>query len=87
MRVLCDEKDTILGTVVDPNGYILTKWSELKGNLIVRTSDSNEYDATLVAAHRGTDLALLKVDAKNLKAGDPELQKAVHPEFRDGYEV
>jgi serine protease Do len=68
VRVLCDDKDTILGTVVDPEGYILTKWSELKGNLIVRTSDSNEYDATLVAAHRGTDLALLKVDAKNLKA-------------------
>jgi serine protease Do len=68
VRVLCDDKDTILGTVVDPNGYILTKWSELKGNLIVRTSDSNEYDATLVAAHRGTDLALLKVEAKNLKA-------------------
>jgi serine protease Do len=68
VRVLCDDKDTILGTVVDPDGYILTKWSELKGNLIVRTSDSNEYDATLVAAHRGTDLALLKVDAKNLKA-------------------
>jgi serine protease Do len=70
VRVLCDDKDTVLGTIVDPDGYILTKWSELKGNLIVRTSDSNEYDATLVAAHRGTDLALLKVDAKNLKAID-----------------
>lgn len=68
VRVLCDDKDTILGTIVGTDGYILTKWSELKGNLIVRTSDSNEYDATLVAAHRGTDLALLKVDAKNLKA-------------------
>lgn len=63
-----NDKESILGTVVDPDGYVLTKWSELKGSLIVRTADGNEYDATLVAAHRGTDLALLKVDATNLKA-------------------
>jgi serine protease Do len=69
VRVLCNDQETILGTIVDPDGYILTKLSELKSlTLVVRTSDSNEYDATVVAAHRGTDLALLKVDAKNLKA-------------------
>lgn len=68
VRVMCNNKDAVLGTVVDSDGYILTKLSELKGPLIVRTHDSNEFDATIVAAHKPTDLALLKVDAKGLKA-------------------
>src|SRR4051812_25441212 len=65
VRVRCDDKDTILGTVVYSDGYILTKWSELKGTVTVRFSDGTEYDAVTVGAHKETDLALLKVDAKN----------------------
>lgn len=68
VRIKCDDKDTILGTIVDADGYILTKLSELKGVLYVRLSDGSEYEATTVAAHRETDLALLKVDVKGLKA-------------------
>jgi len=68
VRVRCDDKDTVLGTVVYSDGYILTKWSELKGTVTVRFSDGTEYDAVTVGAHKETDLALLKVDAKNLKA-------------------
>lgn len=68
VRIKCDDKDTILGTIVDEAGYILTKASELKGNIWVRFSDGTEYEATAVAAHKETDLALLKVDVKGLKA-------------------
>jgi len=68
VRIKCDDKDTILGTVVDENGYILTKLSELRGAISVRLSDGSEYEATTVAAHKDTDLALIKVDVKGLRA-------------------
>ena len=68
VRIKCNDKDTILGTIVDAEGLILTKLSELKGVVYVRLPDGAEYEATTVAAHKDTDLALLKVDAKGLKA-------------------
>ena len=68
VRIKCDDKDAILGTIVDPDGFILTKLSELKGAVYVRLPDGSEYEATTVAAHKDTDLALLKVDVKGLKA-------------------
>jgi serine protease Do len=73
VRIRCDDKDAVLGTVVDPNGFILTKLSELKlsdpkAPIYVRLPDGSEYEGTAVAAHRETDLALLKVDVKGLKA-------------------
>jgi serine protease Do len=68
VRIKCDDKDAILGTVVDADGYILTKWSELRGTVYVRLPDGSEYEASTVAAHKETDLALLKVDVKGLKA-------------------
>jgi len=67
VRVKCNDKDAILGTVVDGDGYILTKLSELKGTVSVRLSDGSEYEASRVAEHKDTDLALLKVDVKGLK--------------------
>lgn len=67
VRVLADDKAVALGTVVSADGYVLTKASELRGSLVVRRGDGSEYDAKLVAAHKPTDLALLKIDAKGLK--------------------
>ena len=67
VRIKCDDKDCVLGTIVDANGYILTKLSELKGPVYVRFADGTEFEATTVAAHKDTDLALLKVDVKGLK--------------------
>lgn len=66
VRIKADNKDAILGTAVDANGVILTKLSELKGAtaLRVRLSDGSEHPAVLTAAHKPTDLALLKIDAK-----------------------
>jgi len=68
VRIKCDDKDAILGTIVDADGYILTKLSELRGTVYVRLPDGSEYEGTTVAAHKETDLALIKVDVKGLKA-------------------
>lgn len=67
VRVRCSEKDVALGTVVFADGFILTKASELTGPVSIRFPDGAEYDATVVGKHNNTDLALLKVDVKNLK--------------------
>jgi serine protease Do len=67
VRVRGDEKDIALGTIVFADGYVLTKASELHGALSVRFPDGTEYEAKLVGKHRPTDLALLKVDVKDLK--------------------
>jgi serine protease Do len=68
VRVRCDDKDASLGTVVFEDGYILTKASELRNGIIsVRFADGTEYEAEVVGRHRGTDLAMLRVDVKGLK--------------------
>lgn len=67
VRIKCNDKETVLGTVVDADGLILTKFSELKGALLAKLSDGSEYEATVVAAHKPTDLALLKIEKKGLK--------------------
>ncbi|HUR55723.1 MAG TPA: trypsin-like peptidase domain-containing protein, partial [Gemmataceae bacterium] len=66
IRVRCDDKDAALGTIVFADGYILTKASELKGAITARMKDGAEYEADVVAMHKETDLALLKVDVKGL---------------------
>lgn len=66
VRVRVDNKDAILGTVMDKDGYILTKGSELKGTVSVRLSDGSEYDAKTIGYHELTDLALLKIDTNDL---------------------
>ncbi len=69
VRVRADDRDIALGTVVFTDGFILTKASELRqGRLWVRLSDGSEYEAQIVGKHRETDLAMLKVEAKGLKA-------------------
>ena len=67
VQIRGDDKDIVLGTIVFSDGYILTKASELRGALSVRFSDGAEYEAKIVGKHRDTDLALLRVDAKDLK--------------------
>jgi len=66
VRVRCSNKDTILGTIVDKKGYILTKGSELKGPISIRLRDGSEYDAVYVGYHEPSDLALLKIDATDI---------------------
>lgn len=70
VRVLCDGQPSALGAIVDPEGFVLTKGSSLKGALVCRLVDGQELPATYVAYHPDTDLALLKVDAADLSPID-----------------
>jgi serine protease Do len=66
VRVLCDGKEVALGTVVGPDGWILTKASELKGKIVCRFSDQRQLEAETVGVDPRFDLAMLKVDAQDL---------------------
>jgi serine protease Do len=73
VRVLADGKEVALGTIVESDGWIITKWSEIeakKDKVSVRLKDGK----VLKAEVRGVkddkdgayDIAMLKVDAKGL---------------------
>jgi Do/DeqQ family serine protease len=56
------------GVIISADGYIVTNNHVIKGaeDISVKLNDNREFDAKLVAADPSTDLALLKIDAKNL---------------------
>ncbi len=57
------------GFILDKAGYILTNYHVIAGaqNIEVQTWDKHRYKAVLVGGDRDHDLALLKIDAPNLK--------------------
>jgi len=63
-----DGAQVALGTIIDPNGYVVTKASELRTSVACHLSDGRQLTATLVAIHPDYDLALLKVEASRLRA-------------------
>ena len=69
---LVDEVSNIgTGFVVDPNGIIVTNQhvvSDTTAKYKVITSDGVEYETVEILRDDGNDVALLKIDAKNLKA-------------------
>jgi serine protease Do len=67
VRVRCDGKPVVLGTVVAADGWILTKSSELKGKITCVLNDGRELDAEVKGVSEPSDLAMLKVEAKGLK--------------------
>lgn len=70
VRVRVADKDVALGTVVEANGYILTKASEIKGKATVRFKDGRELPARVLAVHPQHDLALMKVEATGLEPAE-----------------
>jgi serine protease Do len=66
VRVKAGGKDAALGTVVGADGWIVSKASELTGDLVCITYDGTELDASIAGVSEDNDLALLKVDAKDL---------------------
>ncbi|ORU90131.1 MAG: serine peptidase [Cycloclasticus sp. symbiont of Poecilosclerida sp. M] len=56
------------GFVISEDGYLLTNHHVVKNadEIIVRFQDRRELKATLVGSDKGTDVALLKVDARGL---------------------
>ncbi len=58
------------GVVVDPNGFIVTNNHVVEGatQITVTLSDRREFIATVVGTDPKTDLAVVKIEAKNLPA-------------------
>jgi serine protease Do len=67
VRVLCEDKDAALGTVISADGLILTKASELRGKPTCKLRDGRSFPARVLGVEPKTDLALLKIEAKDLK--------------------
>jgi len=66
----CDKSQLALGGIVGADGWILTKATPLCGKVTCLLADGRELPAVNVGANREYDLALLKVEAKNLPALD-----------------
>lgn len=68
VRVLADGKQVVLGTIVDPEGHIVTKASELPKDteLICQLPDGRRLPAKVLGVHKKNDLAMLEVAAKDL---------------------
>lgn len=66
------------GFLISPDGYILTNNHVVRGadNIMVKLSDTKEYQAKLVGSDSETDVALLKIDANEsmpyLELGDSD---------------
>jgi serine protease Do len=67
VRILGDDKEVALGTVVGPDGWILTKYSQLKGKTACKLPSGTKLDAKIVGVHEAFDVALLKVEKTDLK--------------------
>jgi len=65
VAIMSNNRQIALGTVVDSNGYIVTKASEVNSRkyLKVVTSDAKDHEATIVFENEQNDIAVLKVDA------------------------
>jgi serine protease Do len=67
VRVVCNGTETVLGTIVSGDGFIVTKYSELKEPVTCRLADGRHFSARVVGEDPGYDLAMLKIDANELK--------------------
>lgn len=58
------------GVIIKSNGYIITNNHVIEGasKIMVTTSDNKEYEAKVVGSDSDTDVAVLKINAKNLSA-------------------
>ncbi|MFO0864536.1 MAG: PDZ domain-containing protein [Gemmataceae bacterium] len=70
VRILVDGKDAAIGMVVGPDGWILTKANDLIGAVSVKLRDGKLYPAQIVGVHQAHDLAMLKIEATDLKPID-----------------
>ncbi len=73
------ERSAGSGVIVDARkGYVVTNYHVIKGaqQVLVTLKDRRQFQAKLVGTDPGTDIALLKIEAKNLQAlrlGDSDL--------------
>jgi serine protease Do len=65
-RILCDGTETALGTVISPDGLLVTKASDLKGKIVCKFKDGKEFAARIIGVEEKHDLALLKLETSGL---------------------
>jgi serine protease Do len=70
------------GFIVSPDGYIVTNAHVVDGanEVTVKLTDRREFTAKVVGTDKRTDIALIKIDAKNL----PSLDLAARPDVKRG---
>lgn len=68
VRIRCEGKQVALGTIIDSAGLIATKGSELGKDISCELRDGKRYTAQVLGMDRGSDLALLKIPARDLPA-------------------
>jgi serine protease Do len=66
VRVLVNGKEAAFGCIVEQGGWIVTKASELEGQVACRLADGKVMPAKIVGMHEPFDLALLKIEASGL---------------------
>lgn len=59
-------KQVALGGIVGRDGWVITKADRLDGAATCKLKDGREFDARLVGVDKAYDLAMLKIDAKDL---------------------
>lgn len=70
VKILVDGKQKALGVIADADGLVLTKASELSGDIECELLDGSKKPAELIGVSSSHDLGMLRVNAKNLKAID-----------------
>ena len=81
VRVLCDGAETALGTIVAPDGFIVTKASDLKGKIVCKFKDGKEFAARIIGIEEKHDLAMLKVETSGLRPIEWRTAKAEVGDF------
>ncbi len=66
VRVYANAEQVALGIIVDADGLILTKASELSGTITAKLSDGRRFPTEIVASRGDLDLALLRIEASDL---------------------
>ncbi len=94
VRIVCGKEQVVLGIVVGADGQILTKASQLSGDISCCLADGRQLPARYIGQHEEQDLALLKVEAENLPTvewqdeGDPDVGRwVVSPDQEDAQAV
>ena len=66
VRVRADGKKVAYGGIVRSDGWIVTKASQLSGEITCLLADKRRFEAEIVAVSKEYDLALLKIEATDL---------------------
>lgn len=66
VRVRVNGREASLGAIVESDGWILTKASQLEGKVTCELTTAERYEAEIIGVDGKLDLALLKIDARNL---------------------